>query len=62
MAAITQIRHKHSDGRACYDRKIAEGKTHKQALRWRRPCRRRRKPGEPLDNDDNKEDSICAAN
>src|SRR5262249_25623159 len=27
MAAITQIRHKHSDGRAYYDRKIAEGKT-----------------------------------
>jgi transposase len=27
MAAITQIRHKHSDGRACYQRKIAEGKT-----------------------------------
>jgi transposase len=33
MAAITQIRHRHSDGRACYDRKIAEGKTHKEALR-----------------------------
>ena len=33
MAAITQIRHKHSDGRACYDKKIAEGKTCKQALR-----------------------------
>ena len=33
MAAITQIRHKHSDGRACYDKKIAEGKTHKAALR-----------------------------
>ena len=30
MAAITQIRHKHSDGRACYDKKIAEGKTHKK--------------------------------
>ena len=27
MAAITQIRHKHSDGRAYYDKKIAEGKT-----------------------------------
>ena len=25
-AAITQIRHKHSDGRAYYQRKIAEGK------------------------------------
>jgi transposase len=33
MAAITQIRHKHSDGRAYYERKIAEGKTHKEALR-----------------------------
>jgi transposase len=38
MAAITQIRHAHSDGRACYDRKIAEGKTHKEALR----CLKRR--------------------
>ena len=33
MAAITQIRHKHSDGRACYERKIAAGKTHREALR-----------------------------
>jgi transposase len=33
MAAITQIRHRHSDGRAYYDRNIAEGKTHKEALR-----------------------------
>jgi transposase len=38
MAAITQIRHTHSDGRACYERKIAEGKTHKEALR----CLKRR--------------------
>ncbi len=38
MAAITQIRHKHSDGRACCERKIAEGKTHKEALR----CPKRR--------------------
>ena len=130
MAAITQIRHKHSEGRAYYERKITAGKTHKEALRclkrrisdaiyarlradarqaaamawkdpggqpgndsvssaagshpehqlfgqatpgpgtslrpaaalsrpYRRPGRRRRKPGEPLDNDDNKEDSIC---
>ena len=29
MAAITQIRHKHSEGRAYYDKKVAEGKTHK---------------------------------
>jgi transposase len=33
MAAITQIRHKHSEGRAYYDKKVAEGKTHKAALR-----------------------------
>jgi len=33
MTAITQIRHKHSDGRAYYDKKLAEGKTHKEALR-----------------------------
>ena len=133
MAAITQIRHKHSEGRAYYERKIAEGKTHKEALRCLKrrisdaiyarlradarqaaaaapqgaregnrgttltparpahtphagssdkplpglrpayeprgpdggqaavPGRRRRKPAEPLDNDDNKEDSICAS-
>lgn len=33
MAAITQIRYKHSPGRAYYDKKIAEGKTPKEALR-----------------------------
>src|SRR6266702_8678139 len=33
MAAVTQIRYRHSDGRACYDKKIAEGKTPKEALR-----------------------------
>ena len=33
MAAITQIRHKHSQGRAYYEKKLAEGKTRKQALR-----------------------------
>ena len=38
MAAITQIRHKQSDGRAYYERKIAQGKTHKEALR----CLKRR--------------------
>ena len=38
MAAISQIRHKHSDGRAYYDKKVAEGKTHKEALR----CLKRR--------------------
>ena len=38
MAAINWIRHKHSDGRACYQRKLAEGKTCKEALR----CLKRR--------------------
>jgi transposase len=38
MAAITQIRHKHSDGRTYYERKVAGGKTHKEALR----CLKRR--------------------
>jgi transposase len=33
MAAITQIRHKHSEGRAYYDKKVTEGKTSKEALR-----------------------------
>ena len=33
MAAITQLRHKHSEGRAYYDKKAAEGKTRKEALR-----------------------------
>jgi transposase len=33
MAAVTQIRNPHTDGRAYYDRKIAEGKTSKEALR-----------------------------
>lgn len=33
MAAVTQVRHRHSDGRAYYDRKLAEGKTGKEALR-----------------------------
>jgi len=33
MAAITQIRNRHSKGRACYDKKLAEGKTPKEALR-----------------------------
>ena len=38
MAAINWIRHKHSDGCAYYQRKLAEGKTHKEALR----CLKRR--------------------
>jgi transposase len=33
IAAVTQIRNRHSDGRAYFDRKIAEGKTPKEALR-----------------------------
>ena len=38
MAAINWIRHKHSDGHAYYQRKLAEGKTRKEALR----CLKRR--------------------
>ena len=38
MAAITQISHAHSNGGAYDERKIAEGKTHKEALR----CLKRR--------------------
>ena len=38
MAAIVQIRHRTSPGRAYYDRKVTEGKTHKEALR----CLKRR--------------------
>jgi transposase len=34
LAAVTQIRHRHSEGRAYYDKKLAEGKTPK------RPCAR----------------------
>jgi transposase len=33
MAAVTQIRRRHSQGRAYYDKKLAEGKTPKEALR-----------------------------
>ena len=33
LAAVTQIRHPHSEGRAYFDRKVAEGKTKKEALR-----------------------------
>ncbi len=33
MAAVTQIRYRGTAGRAYYDRKIAEGKTRKEALR-----------------------------
>ncbi|MBD0324156.1 MAG: IS110 family transposase [Aldersonia sp.] len=33
MAAITQIRHRHSPGYAYYQRKLAEGKTSKEAIR-----------------------------
>jgi transposase len=33
MAAVTQIRYQHSPGRAYFDKKLAEGKTGKEALR-----------------------------
>jgi transposase len=33
MAAVTQIGHRHSEGRAYYDKKLAGGKTPKEALR-----------------------------
>jgi transposase len=33
MAAVTQVSQRHSDGRAYYDKKMAEGKTAKDALR-----------------------------
>ena len=33
MAAITQIRHRHSPGYAYYQRKLAEGKTSKEVIR-----------------------------
>ena len=43
MVAITQIRYRHTKGRAYYDKKLAEGKTSKEALRARAaaiPCER----------------------
>ena len=33
MAAVAQIRNRHSHGRAYFERKLAEGKTRKEALR-----------------------------
>jgi len=38
MVVVTQVRFRHSEGRAYYDRKTKEGKTHKEALR----CLKRR--------------------
>ena len=32
-AAVTQVRQPHSEGRAYYDKKLADGKTHREALR-----------------------------
>jgi transposase len=32
MAAVTQVRRPHSEGRAYYDKKLAEDKTHREAL------------------------------
>ncbi len=37
MVAITQIRYRHTKGRAYYDKKLAEGKTPKEALRTLKP-------------------------
>jgi transposase len=33
MAAVTQLRHAHSEGRSYFERKVAEGKTKREALR-----------------------------
>jgi transposase len=33
MVAICQLRQPHSDGRAYFDRRVAEGKTNKEAIR-----------------------------
>ena len=33
MAAVTQLRHKHSEGRAYFERRVADGKTKREALR-----------------------------
>lgn len=33
IVAVTQLRHRHSPGRAYYDRKLAEGKTPREAIR-----------------------------
>jgi transposase len=33
MAAICQVRHRRSEGRAYFERKVAEGKTKKDAIR-----------------------------
>ena len=35
MAAVTQVSHRTSDGRACYDKKITQGKAPKEAPRPR---------------------------
>jgi transposase len=41
IIAVTQIRHRHSPGRAYYDRKLTEGKTTKEALRAPKTHQRR---------------------
>ena len=33
MAAVCQLRHPHSEGRAYFDRKVKDGKTNKEAIR-----------------------------
>src|SRR5258707_14747002 len=45
--AIALARQQHSDGRAYYDKKIAEGKTPKEALRPQVPGQRRHLPPAP---------------
>jgi hypothetical protein len=42
MAAVTQIRYRHTRGRAYYDKKIAEGKTPKEAQRGPQTAGQRR--------------------
>ena len=48
MAAVTQVRHRHSKGRTYYDKKLAEGKTRKKALRsLKRQVSNASSPGPP---------------
>ena len=47
IAAITQIRHPHSPGRRYYDRKLAEGKTPREAIRALEATAQRRRLAAP---------------
>jgi transposase len=47
LAAITQIRFAHSPGQAFFERKVAEGKTKKEAIRTLKRRMRRRLPTPP---------------